>query len=256
MSALPEIRSLLDDYVRWLEAQITLAERGEWVEITTPFLDRHNDHIQLYARRENGAYLLSDGSATLQDLELSGCALDTPKRRDLLKTTLNGFGVKLDGDALLVRAAPREFAARKHALVQAVLAVNDLFYLSQPTVASFFLEDVAQWLDLHDVRYVPGVKLPGITGYDHIFDFAIPRSRQQPERILKAINYPSRDAAQALILAWHDTREARPSASVAYAILNDTEVTPPARVLDALSSYSIRSIPWSRREEYLAELAA
>jgi hypothetical protein len=137
-----------------------------------------------------------------------------------------------------------------------MLAVNDLFYLSQPSIASFFLEDVALWLDLHDVRHVAGVKFTGATGYDHIFDFAVPRSRQQPERLLKCINHPSRDAAQALIMAWYDTRTARPEASRAYAVLNDAQVAVPAHVLEAFEPYDIRALTWSHREEFAAELAA
>ena len=51
-------------------------------------------------------------------------------------------------------------------------------------VASLFYEDVVAWLDLHDVRYTPKVKFTGKTGYDHLFDFVIPKSRRQPERIV------------------------------------------------------------------------
>jgi hypothetical protein len=40
---------------------------------------------------------------------------------DLLTSTLNGFGIRRDGDALLVRATPKDFSLRKHNLVQAIL---------------------------------------------------------------------------------------------------------------------------------------
>ncbi len=35
------------------------------------------------------------------------------------------------------------------------LAVNDMFYLAVPMVASLFYEDVVAWLDVHEVRYTP-----------------------------------------------------------------------------------------------------
>ena len=64
---------------------------GEWVEITTPFLDRHNDALQIYARAENGGFVLTDDSYILRDLEGSGCSIKSEKRKDLLQMTLNGF---------------------------------------------------------------------------------------------------------------------------------------------------------------------
>jgi hypothetical protein len=72
---------------------------------------------------------------------------------------------------------------RKHNLLQAMLAVNDLFFLSIQMVASLFYEDVVSWLDTNEIRYTPNVKFTGKSGYDHLFDFVIPKSRRQPERI-------------------------------------------------------------------------
>jgi hypothetical protein len=79
---------------------------------------------------------------------------------------------------------------------QSTLAVIDLFFLSVPMAGSLFYEDVTAWLDQHDVRYTPNVKFTGTSGFDHLFEFVIPRSRQQPERILQTINRPSRDTAE------------------------------------------------------------
>src|SRR5208282_6825471 len=75
---------------------------GSWVEITTPYLDRHNDALQIYVRRENDGFVLTDDSYIVHDLESSGCKLDTEKRKDLLGMTLKGFGVKLNGEAIEV----------------------------------------------------------------------------------------------------------------------------------------------------------
>jgi hypothetical protein len=99
--------------------------------------------------------------------------------------TLDGFGVKLNSEAIEVQATPEDFPLRKHNLVQAMLAVNDLFYLSKPIVESLFYEDVVTWLDANDIRYTPSVKFTGISGYDQPFDFAIPKSR--PHAAIKGI---------------------------------------------------------------------
>lgn len=257
MTMAEEIEKLLNDYRAWMRDKTTLRDvNGSWVEITTPYIDRHNDALQLYARGENGGYVLTDDSYVIHDLEASGCNLNTEKRKDLLKMTLNGFGVKLNNEALEVHATSENFPLRKHSLIQAMLAVNDLFYLAKPVVESLFYEDVIMWLDANDIRYTPKAKLTGTSGYDHLFDFVVPKSRKQPERIVQAINRPTRDTAESFILAWLDTRQVRSSESRAYAVLNDLEQTISGGVLDAFRNYQIHPVPFSTRADVVAELAA
>lgn len=252
-----EIEKLLQDYHVWLRDKTTLRQvNGGWVEITTPYLDRHNDALQIYARAESGGYVLTDDSYTIHDLEASGCNLDTDKRQDLLRMTLNGFGVRRRDDALEVHATAETFPSRKHSFVQAVLAVNDLFYLAKPVVESLFFEDVVAWLDANEIRYTPAVKFTGISGYDHLFNFVIPKSRKQPERIVQAINRPTRETALSFINAWTDTRQTRPPDSKAYAMLNDREQPVSGGVVDAFRNYQIRPVPWGERAEVVPELAA
>ena len=252
-----EVQQLLDQYWVWLRDKTKLREvGGEWVEITTPHLDRHNDYLQIYARRKNGNLALTDDGYIIGDLIRGGCRLDSPKRQALLNMTLAGFGVQLVENRLEVHASAENFALRKHNLLQAMLAVNDLFYLAIPMVASLFYEDVVSWLETSDVRYTPNVKFTGKSGYDHLFDFVIPKSRSQPERILHTITRPSKDTAEAAAFKWIDTRDVRSSDSRAYAILNDQEQGVPQGVVDALTSYDIRPVVWSAREQARVELAA
>jgi len=244
-----EIRKLLDCYLAWLKDKTALREVNNWVEITTPYLDRHNDCLQIYAQRQNGGYLLTDGGYILEDLRSSGCKLDTPKRQDLLRMTLNGFGVRLSNDSLETVASPENFALRKHNLVQAMLAVNDMFYMAIPYVISLFYEDVVAWLDLHRVRYITNIKLTGKSGFDHHFEFVIPKSDKKPERILQTINQPTRNIAEAIAFSWIDTKDTRDPSSEAYAFLNDAERVQQG-VIDALKSYEVKPILWSKREDY------
>lgn len=252
-----DIQTLLDQYWDWLRDRTILRLIDDWHEITTPHLDRHNDYIQIYARKTDSGFLLTDDGYILDDLEMSGCAIDTPRRREILLTTLRGFGVELvDGRRLEVRAGASNFAIRKHNLLQAMLAVNDLFYLAQATVASLFHEDVAEWLDYCDIRYTPEVTLKGRSGYDHRFDFIIPKSNAQPERLLRTINRPSRNIAQAVVFSCIDTRDARPADSLTYAILNDGDQTVSANVRDAMLSYEVHPVLWSERDDVREVLAA
>lgn len=133
--------------------------------------------------------------------------------------TLNGYGVTEESGKLEVRATPDNFALRKHSLLQAILAVNDMFYLAEPHVASLFFEDVRNWLDASDVRYSEQISFIGRSGYARKFDFLITKSSKAPERILKTINNPVRNSADSIIIDWVDTKEVRPENSKAYAVI-------------------------------------
>lgn len=245
----------MDEYWKWLKERTRFREVDEWVEITTPFLDRHNDYLQIYVRKEGNSYKLSDGGAVIQDLELCGCDLSTEKRKVLLNTVLLGLGVKKEEDGSLVTSATSStFPMRKHRLVQAMLSVDDMFFTASPVVKSLFLEDMALWLDGNEIRYTPSVKLTGKSGYDHNFDFVIPRSARYPERILQGINNPNKSSAELFTFKWMDTIDARPAESNAYVFLNDVDGVP-SNVTDAFKSYDIAPVPWSYRDKFLLELA-
>jgi len=251
-----KIEQLTKKYLDWLRDEITLRQRGQTVEITAPFLDRHNDYIQIYAKPDKNDVLLTDHGYTIADLEMSGCILDSKERLALLKTTLNGFAVNLVNGELCVKATEGDYARNKHRLLQAILAVNDLFYLTASSVGSVYYEDVVAWLDHAEIRYISRVKLSGKTGYDHHFDFVIPKSASQPERVLLSINNPDRASAERTVFAWQDTRESRTSGACAYAILNDSASSVSSDVLDAFRNYGVQPVPWSERESVREELAA
>lgn len=234
-----EIRGLLDPYAHCVRDKSALREvNDQCVEITTPYLDRHDDCTQIYVRRDNRAFMSTDGGETIQDLRASGCDLKTSNRRDLA-STLNGFGIRKDGNALLVGATSQDFSLRKHHLVQAILAVNDLFDLAVPVVASLFLEDVTAWLELYDIRFTPTGTFTGRSGYAHTFAFVVPASCRAPERLIRAVERPSRDLAASLAFTWVDTKKVRTAESRFYACLYDENRAPSTVIVDALRNYDI-----------------
>lgn len=247
---------LVDAYLAWLRSKICVADIGDVCEITTPFLDRHNDRLQIYVVATPNGLRLSDDGYIIGDLEASGCSFDTPNRRAALHAILNGFGVREHDGELYVETSVPNFPQKKHALTQAMLAVNDLFVTGKQRVATFFLEDVSHFLDAHDVRYSPSVEFTGKTGFTHKFDFLIPKSRQYPERLLRAINNPTRDAVTSVLFSWTDTKDVRSRGSRFYVFLNDTERELNPDLLSALQGYDVGTIPWSQRDQHVEELAA
>jgi len=226
-----EVESLLEGYFAWLKQNTKIDEFNGGVELTTPHLDRHNDCLQLVLKRTKDGYQLSDGGYILADLEDCGCSMSSPKRKALLREILNGFGVSHDGDELVVQASAEDFAIKKHSLIQAMLAVNDLFFTSTRNV------------------------LAGRSDYTHKFDFVIPAFRGAPERVLKSINNPNKQNALKFIASWQDVQTERKSAQ-AIAILNDADRRVSRGVVDALHKYEIKTLPWSDRAEHIKELAA
>ena len=251
-----ESEKLIQSYIEWFKKKIDVKDINGIYEVTTPFLDRHNDYITLYIKKSNGNYILTDNSYTIQDLRMSGCELNTGKRRQMLDTILNGFGIQLQDDEIMVEAKYDNFPQKKHNLIQAMLSINDLFAMASPIIVSLFREDVEKYLQTHDIRFTPSVKFPGKSGFDHLFDFVIPASRIKPERVIKAINNPNRDNILSFTFAWNDVKAIRRSDSNAYAILNDTEHSINRDHINALDQYGIKAIHWSHKEEYVEDLAA
>jgi hypothetical protein len=251
-----DCRSLVDAYLAWLRDKIVVVNINGVCEITTPFLDRHNDRLQIYVQREGDQLRLTDDGYIIGDLESCGCLLDTPRRQGLLQTVLNGFGVREENGELVAEGTERDFPKKKHALVQAMLAVNDMFMTARQRVAYLFLEDVERFLSEHEVRFSPNVEFTGRSGFLHRYDFLIPPSKMQPERILRAINHPDRGTAESMIFSWTDTKHVRPPNSKAYAILNDAEGEPSSDVLSAFSQYGIEHVLWTQRDQYVEQLAS
>lgn len=250
-----ECQNLIDAYLAWLRKGLSAQDLNGACELTTPFLDRHNDHLQIYAIKENGKIILSDDGYILADLRTSGLEMSTPKRQAVLDSVLNGLGVKSDQKRLYIEASQRNVGQRLHCLVQAMITINDMFVMAQPRVASYFGEDVRLFLEGHDVRYSPRVKLAGRTGFDHAIDFLIPKSKKMPERLVQAINAPNKNTIGTYLFSLGDTRDARERDSVAYAFLNDTNREVGGDVIEALEAYEVNPALWTRRDQYVEALA-
>jgi hypothetical protein len=130
-----------------------------------------------------------------------------------------------------------------------------MFYLAAPYVSSIFFEDVRNWLNIHNIRYSENISFMGRSGYARKFDFLITKSLEAPERVIKTINNPVRNAADSIIIDWIDTKDTRPENSKAYALINDIGRNVSSNILDALNNYNITGTLWSARENILEELA-
>jgi hypothetical protein len=175
---------IIDSYIKWIRDNSCTRDilNGKYIGITTPFLNRYNDHIEIYLTQENGEFVLTDDGETLADLNFVGVNIYTPKRKNIFEQIINGFGVMLKDDNLCIKATKDTLPQKKHALLQAILSVNDMYVLSHENIVSFFKEDLQNYLknDLQIV-FLPEIKLMGKSGYDHKIDFVIPKSNNHQQ---------------------------------------------------------------------------
>ena len=244
-------------YIKWLKDNMSVKNmRDDVVELTVPFVDRHNDYLQIYISKKDNEFILSDDGYTINDLKLSGLDIDTPNRRITLSTVLNGFNTALEKDAIITRCDSSNLAFKKHSIIQAMLAVNDMYVISRPNVMAYFHEDVESFLNYNDIRNVPKISLAGKSGFIHSFDFGIPKSKESPERFLKVSNSPNKDFAKSTIFGWNDTKNTRGTDTKLYAFLNDIDSNVSSDVIEALKNYDIVPLFWSKKNNYIGELAA
>jgi len=246
---------LISDYVRWMKERISFRQLSDWYEINTPFLNHNNDLIQIYAKKDNGTILLSDGGDTLNELSLSGVDVNrSEKRLKEFNTILNGFGVNRSNDELIAVATEDTFPEVKHRLIQAIMSIDDMFLLAEPKVESFFLEDVTFFFDVNDIRYTPNVSFLGKSGFYQTFDFSIPKSKNHPERIIKAVNTPRKDTILNVILLYEDTSIRRQN-SIGVVFLNDEKKVDDS-IFEALNRYDLKPIRWTQRYDEIDYLRA
>jgi hypothetical protein len=252
---LAECKNLIDDYIRWLKEGVRLEQLEDCVMITTPFLDRHNDALQVFVEPHNGGLLLTDDGYTIRDLRSSGTELTTEKRRSHLEAILHGFGVRLqENDEIVVTAVKEDFPQKKHNLVQAMLSISDMFVMGEEQVLSLFKEDVARFPDQNSIAYITDIKLSGKSGLDHKFDFGLPKTPKRPQRFVQAINRLNRDQASTLAFQVSDVRAVRPEPIQAYAFLNDEAFGLNEEHIAALQAYEILPLRWSQRMAQVGSL--
>ena len=81
-----------EKYIKWLEQEISVNKIGEYLEITSPFLDRYNDFLQIYAKLENdNEIFLTDDAYTINNLKMSGIDINSLKRKQILENFLMSF---------------------------------------------------------------------------------------------------------------------------------------------------------------------
>lgn len=246
----------VDEYLRWLKNSITEKELENCIEITTPFLDRHNDWIQIYIEEKNDNIYLTDDGYTIEDLITCGCDITTPTRKKLLQRIVNGYGIKIsDDNELYTNTTPSFFPQKKHALIQCMMAINDLYMTSRSNTISIFADEIKDFFNEKNVIYSQDVSFVGQTGFNHKFDFLVPKIKDKKETIIKSINSPTKDKVLLTLFQWEDTQKTRVDDSQLIIFLNDNKKIP-CNIIESCNSYKTIPIPWGKRDSSLKYLSS
>ncbi len=252
------MNKLIDSYYDWLKENTILNVIGDYTEVTTPFLDRHNDCILLYLKKlKNNNVLITDDGYTLSDLEDSGFNFNSARRKKLLENILINYNLSIDkNNAITTHSSIAEFPIKKHFYIQGILSINDLFVTNRPNVASLFIEDVTALLDNKGIIYTSDIKITGKSGYNHNIDFLFPTPKAKPEKYLKLVNTANKNSTEINLFAWNDIKDIRKADSKMFVLVNDIDNKIKEDTLTPYYNYDIKPMLWSEKDELIKELTA
>lgn len=247
-------QTFTDKYLKWVKENTveTLLPTG-WTAIATPFLDSHNDGLTIYAKEERGEITFSDDGYIIGDLEFIG--VSTSHRMKTLKRFLQGYGVTVTDDKELeIKATAHNAPVKQHLLLQAMMAVSDMFTPTQSTKGGeLFLDKVVKFFDGNGVVYTPDAQFQGKSGLIHKVDFVIPHWKNLPERFVYAINNPNKGTAKNAIFTWEDISSNRTQKNQLISVLHDQRKIPD-EITTMFVNYDAIPIPWSKRDENVSAL--
>lgn len=226
--------------------------------ITTPLLDRNNDAIEVYVIKNGDQLTITDDGYIVNDLLSSGLTLKKDTLRDrYLQNILSNHGISLgSNNDLFISTNSKQYALKMHMLTQCMSKISDLFVLNRSSIVSLFYEDVKKFLTENDIRFIDNPLFFGKSKLATQYDFAIPRSKNSPERILKVTGNINLNFARTTMFGWQDTKEMRDKDSTLYLIFDDRNKNASDDVKEALDSYDINLIDWTNIENYRDELLA
>jgi len=254
-----EIIDLSKSYSSWIFENLEIKEIGnDCVELTTPFLDRHNDCIQFYIQKSEDGYVLTDGGYFISDLLDAGFNF-SERRENVFKTILSGFEIDICDDCLKVYSDKNNFPELLNNLIQASVLTGSLYYLSEPTVEHLFFEDVKKWMGQKDVIFQAKKKLNGKTGYSHEFHFSIQNNKSDVEKLVQTVQNARKMTIGSIIWMYEDVTAYMKAQGIAgkidMAIIFKEENAASKKAAFALESSGIQSYYWPEKESLLDGIA-
>ncbi len=205
------IESLLSRYWDWVQGQTSVRDLGGTYEITTPYLNRFNDFVQVYAKMiKPSRILVTDGGETMEEFGLSEYSNTTRRWTPIIQEILNGFSIKMNEQdrSLNTEGSIQDFPLATHNLIQAILAINDVGYMSgsgRSTIQSAFRKQVDHELASFDWEVKSNPKFQGGSGVPRKFHFMV-KSEKIPT-VIQCFGSIDKQRADAFVLSFLDVQK-------------------------------------------------
>ncbi|GAA0123855.1 MAG: DUF1829 domain-containing protein [Clostridium argentinense] len=246
-------------YMDWLQENTREKKiNSNTYRITFPFLDSNNTMTELYiVEKDHNTYLITDDGSTFGELDLIGFDFKSTRRKSIINNIINNHGVNISTDnELYIECTKETLAFKKHLLIQCILKISDLCQLSYSNIKTLFNEEVEKFLEENDVRFIKDIVLIGKSKLQSNYDFAIAKSKNAPERVIKLINNIDSTQVKSIIFSWEDVRDTRNADAKLITIINDTNKKVSVDNINAFNEYQIKPILWSESNRNIGLLTA
>ncbi|MGL5383718.1 MAG: DUF1828 domain-containing protein [Culicoidibacterales bacterium] len=198
-------------YTNWLLENTLEDEVSPGIfKITLPFVENcHNSLVVIYVIDQgDNKLLLTDDGDTVHELEMSGLNF-TDKRTEHLHSLISSHGVTLDEDnAISITTTRERFANAKHALLQTIMKVYDMYTMKKEYVQSFFNEDIKNVLVEQEIFFSENAIVIGSDSINYQYDFTIP-TKTGITYFIKTINSPTKEKVLAALYCCEKSKEAK-----------------------------------------------
>lgn len=258
----------VEAYLSWLKQNMTDREiRPGLIEVTTPFLDHHNDYTQIYIEKAITGFKVSDAGYILNDLAISGIDLlssSKTNREKILRSILNRHGLSMakdTGDVFAFAKRKEEIPPVFHRVLQGMLDINDMFSLTSPVITNLFFEDVVSFFEENEIYHSKNISFYGRSGFSHSYDFLLQRNKQHPGRVVKLMNRLQKEAFERYVFSWNDIKESlkeENDVEKCIILINDEEKVRPSNIksfYDGFKTYGMDPVLWSDRKNSISMFA-
>ena len=247
------IHQLICDYTIWLNGEISVAKYGDYYELTTPFLDRYNDCLQVYLKLDSeGNITITDDGYSINNLISTGFKLKpNSKRKQKIERLIKVYSLQIIDNAIVGTASPDDFPQKFQQFIQVMLSIDDMVEQISENPKDFFIEDVVSFLKSKAIPFEKDFPLMGRTGSKYKYDFYFPKTSTKKDRFCKVFSKITKQKRDMVIFNWLDTQEQRDKNqgnSELYVLLNNINIANMEDIV-ALKNYDIRAICFSNKAE-------
>ena len=236
---------LQQQLLKWTEDHFLFSGSQDEVILTTPFVDLHNDCIEMLIEEVEYALRVTDGGQTLADLEISGVNI-TEQRQQQLAEVFNRIGVTCTDGEISATASLAGASGAIHSVLQGILAAQGLTFSVRPRRRQPIADEIDDVLRKSSLPYNRQVPINGKSGLSQQIDFVVRDNGRFPHHLIQTISNPDKGAMERQIFFAMDTKEQYAALTNTeprfVAVLSDVEQAIAPSMMGALLHYDVRPV--------------